>query len=401
MPLADGAASSSAIAKLRQAAPLLSLPACRQLLCMLADTHAAAGGKTGGPSTSSQQQGLGTAGLQLWEVAERPPAVLLVPPQLAVQGIELVRRAVEAGGPTFPRTAATDSPSWRVAMAAQVAAIYSACYQAIWGAKVLQSAEAYQLLLSAARLRRLLRPAGGAAAEPAAADDEAAAEAALLAENAVGSRRRRQRSTAHELPSLGAVPKQLAAAGGALPAAKRIKTERGGRPSSGGDGSAVAELLQLFSSPAVKQPASGSEQGQQQRTAGRKRVTPVAVPQEQPEQQLQQAAAPPQAQEQQQAKPAHKRIVPQQIGPATTSNRPASAGRTPSQQGSGVPSDAAAVEHAGEAALDGEPVPAGWQQGQRRIIISKAADMTGACMPPRRGLWIVACSDRPLVGWRW
>ena len=380
------AGDSCTPAKLRQPAPLLSLPACQQLLCVLADVHAGAGGAAGGPSSSAQQQDSGTTRPQFWEAAERPPAVLLVPPQLAVQGIELVRRAVEAGGPTFqPGAAAAEAPSWRVAMAAQVAAIYSACYQAIWGAKVLQSAEAYQLLLSAARLRRLLRPADGAAAAPAAADDEAAAEAALLAENAVGTRRRRQRSAAHEMPSLAAASKRHAAAGVTLPAAKRIKTEHGGRPSTaGGDGSAVAELLQLFSSPTVKPPASDSQQGQQQRTAGRKRIAPVAVSQQQqgepsePQQQQQAAAAPPQAQQQQQDKPARKHIVPQQIGPTATSSKPASAGPDLSQQGSGAAADAASVEQQGEDdTLDGQPVPPGWQQSQRRIIISKAANMTG------------------------
>lgn len=372
--------ASPAAARLRQPAPLLSLPACQQLLCMLADVQTPAGDAAGGLSTSGQQQKAGPARPQLWTAAERPPAVLLVPPQLAVQGIELVRRAVEAGGPTSqPAAAAAEAPSWRAAMAAQVAAIYSACYQAIWGAKVLQSAEAYQLLLSAARLRRLLRPADGGTAVPAAADDEAAAEAALLAENAVGSRRRRQRSAAHELPSLGTAAKGTASAGGALPAAKRIKTQHGSKPSSaGGDGSAVAELLQLFSSPAFKQPASGGEQDQQQRTAGRKRITPVAVSQQEPQQEQQQGAAQRQAQAQQQDKPARKRIVPQQIGPTTHSSQPASTGLQLSQQGSDAVANAAgAVQQGGEEG-EGEAVQPGLQQGQRRIIISKAADMTGA-----------------------
>ncbi|PRW60124.1 hypothetical protein C2E21_1573 [Chlorella sorokiniana] len=401
--LQGGIHNSAAAAKLRQPAPLLSLPACQQLLCVLADTHAGAGGAAGGPSTSGQQQGSGAAGPQFWAAAERPPAVLLVPPQLAVQGIELVRRAVEAGGPSIqPTAAAAEASSWRVAMVAQVAAIYTACYQAIWGAKVLQSAEAYQLLLSAARLRRLLRPADGTAAAPAAADDEAAAEAALLAENAVGNRRRRQRSAAHELPSLGVASKGKAAAGAALPAAKRIKTERGSRPSStGGDGSAVAELLQLFSSPAAKPPASGSEQGQQQRTAGRKRITPVAVSQQQEQQpaqpqehQQQQAEGQPQASSQQHGKPARKRIVPQHNGPASGSKL-ASADPKPSQQGSGASAAAASTEQQGEDGMAGmEAAPSGWQQGQRRIIISKAADMTEE---QQEEMWAAYIADKEFL----
>lgn len=339
-----------------------------------------------------QPQPSGAAGSASASAAARPPALLLVPPQLAVQGIELVRQAVEAGGPSFQPAAAADAPSWRADMAARAAAIYAACYQAIWGAKVLQSAEAYQLLLSAARLRRLLRPAGSSgAAAPAAADDEAAAEVALLAENAVGNRRRRQRSAAHELPSLAGTAGKVAAAGGAPPAAKRIKTEHNSGPSSStGAGSAVAELLQLFSSPAPGQPPSGSKQGQQQQgqkqAAGRKRIQPVPVvppPQQQQQQQPSQAPSEEQQQQQpaqppiqeQQGKPARKRIVPQQVGPATCT-KPASAQPKASQQGSDAPAGDAVAEQQPQAEV--QQAPLGWQHSQQRVVISKAAARTGA-----------------------
>ena len=382
----------------RQPVPLLSLPACRQLLGMLAELKQPrqqqqeqeqqdAGAAS--PGLRSQPKPPGSAGglKGRFEVAapqaalaQGPPALLLVPPQLAAQGIDLVCRVVEAAdGALQQQQQALEGPDarWRGDMAALVAAMYATCYQAIWGAKVLQSAEAYQLLLSAARLRMLLRSNGNAAAAPAAADAdaEAAAEAEALMQNAVGNRRRRQRSAAHELGGARAP-----AGGSAPPAPKRLKSEH--------SGTAVAELLQLFHPGVPQQPlrlqhADESQQGQQQAQQApppsRRRIMAVHVNEAAAAAQQQHAAA---------SWP-RKRITLQQIAPSTgtaAGGAQAMAGGKASTGGAGG-SSAALLDAAGEAlpavgdAAAVAPAGVQQQQAEQRVRISRAAHMTGACSP--------------------
>jgi hypothetical protein len=307
-------------------------------------------------------------------LSQGPPALLLVPPQLAVQGVELVRQAVEADGTSA-------DASWHADMAVRVTAIYGACYQALWGAKVLQSAEAYQLLFSAARLRMLLRTGaeGGLVSAAAAADDEAAAEAALLTHNAVGSRRRR-------LPSGPQGPG--GAAGGELPAVKRLKTNASSAATSDSDaarsGDAVNELLQLFQQPEgqQQQPAvvgseqRGQQQQEQQGPQGRKRITAVPVQQEQPPPQQQAAAA-----------PGRRRIVPQQIAPppiAAAGGQALGAGSDAQQQAEAEQAESGDEgRQQGADEEDGEDEESGREErGQQRVVITKTANMTGDPAPP-------------------
>ena len=323
--------------------------------------------------------------------APAPPALLLVPPQLVAHGLQLVQRAAEASGTSAPA-------SWRAGLVAQAAALYASCYQALWGAQVLRSAEAYQLLLSVARLRQLLRSgAGGGAAgtAAAAADAEAAAEARLLAHNAVNpGRQRRQRSNAHELPALGGQ-----AGTSSAPPPKRQKTEGSSGSGGAGGGSAVAELLQLFNpaaagEPASQQQAASDSQGQQQ--PARKRIMAVPVGQgPQPAPALAQQQQ--QQQQQHQAPPARKRITPQQVGPASTA---AAAGGRAGRQGASAaapPQQGAAAVAAAGAPLDA-PAAAGdggaGGRGQQRVLMLKREGMSEV---EAEAQWAAYIQDKELL----
>ncbi|KAL4859302.1 Microsomal glutathione S-transferase 3 [Chlorella vulgaris] len=344
----------------------------------LADSQAIGGGGNTRRSTGARGREQAALGVGY----QSPPALLLVPPQLAVQGLELVCRAVAADGSgsgswsKLPPAGSISGASRLADMAVSVSAIYLACYQAMWGGRVLRSAEAYQLLLVAAKLRMLLHSSGGGSTQAGAgtADNEAAAEAALVAQNAVSGRRRRPRSCAADLQPLGAAGAATIAAGGATSRAKRLKADPGGQ-----DGDAVRQLLQLFqqqplSAPQAGQPGEalagsgpGSQQGQvQQQHRGGRRVVAVQV-QQRPEGSAQPSSA-----------SAHKRITPQQLAPSAAAAAAAAgvlllpAGSQQQQeqpQQAEVPARGNIVAAAhGAMAADGRV--------QQRVVISKAANMT-------------------------
>lgn len=330
----------------------LSLEACPRLLSMLATAQPAEMSRPGGEKAAGGGRRRSEVGCEP-QAEQGPLALLLVPPQLVPHSLELVRQAVEAS--SSKRSAqGSDFDSWCAQLAEQVAAIYSSCYQAMWGAQVLQSADAYQLLLPASRMRMLLRVAAGQARfPPAGAADgeaEAAAEAALLAQNAVGIRQRRQRSSG--LAGLGRAPPGAAsvATAGALPPVKRYKIDRSAPAVAGSasGSSAVAELLQLFN------PGASNEAQERQPQGGKLQHT-----REEPTE-----VAPGQQQQQQQ----RRRIVPQQLQPG-----PASAPMQDKEEDRQQPAEG---EEAGEEPDRGADDAAGYQ----RVIISKTDGMTGDCV---------------------
>lgn len=337
---------------------------------MLTTAHPAAGAATGPGGHKAAGGGRRRSEVGCESSAEQGPlALLLVPPQLVPHGLELVRQAVEAAS-SKRSTQGSDSSSWCAELAGRVAAIYASCYQAMWGAQVLQSAEAYQLLLPASRMRTLLRMAAGsgraAAAGAGDGEAEAAAEAALLAQNAVGIRQRRLRGTAHELPVLGkATPgaSSPTAVGGAPPAKRRKPDPNAAAGAGGGSStSAVAELLQLFQPPASQDVRDQQQQPQgepPQHLVQRKRIQALPVRQEQ------HAGAEQQQQQQPQQGRERKRIVPQQLQP-----EPAA---TQMQKVQEPPQQPARAEDAGaQPEQDG-----GGAAGYQRVIISKTDGMTG------------------------
>jgi hypothetical protein len=413
-----GELQSASGSRQRQQAQALSPPACQRLLGMLADVQPqpqqrqtvapkqqrhvpspAAVASPNNPADSKlvDSQAIGGGGNTCRSTGARgreqaalgvgdqtPPALLLVPPQLAVQGLELVCRAVAADGSgsgswsRLPPAGSISGASRLADMAVSVSAIYLACYQAMWGGRVLRSAEAYQLLLVAARLRMLLHGGGGGSTQGGVgtADNEAAAEAALVAQNAVSGRRRRPRSCAADLQPLGASGAATTAAGGPTSRAKRLKADPGGQ-----DGDAVRQLLQLFQQqplPASQagQPGEalagsgpGSQQGQvQQQHRGGRRVVAVQV-QQRPEGSAQPSSA-----------SAHKRITPQQLAPSAAAAA-AAAGVLLLPAGSQQPQEQpqqAEVPARGNSVAAAHGAMAADGRAQQRVVISKAANMTGA-----------------------
>ncbi|KAI3435901.1 hypothetical protein D9Q98_001959 [Chlorella vulgaris] len=411
-----GELQSGSGSRQRQQAQALSPPACQRLLSMLADVQpqpqqrqtvalkqqrhvpspaAVASPNNPADSKLADSQAIGGGGNTCRSTGARgreqaalgvgdqtPPALLLVPPQLAVQGLELVCRAVAADGSgsgswsRLPPAGSISGASRLADMAVSVSAIYLACYQAMWGGRVLRSAEAYQLLLVAARLRMLLHSGGGGSTQVGAgtADNEAAAEAALVAQNAVSGRRRRPRSCAADLQPLGAAGAATIAAGGATSRAKRLKADPGGQ-----DGDAVRQLLQLFQQQPLPAPQAGqpgealagsapvSQQGQvQQQHRGGRRVVAVQVQQE-PEGSAQPGSA-----------AAHKRITPQQLAPSAAAAA-AAAGVLLLPAGSQQPQEQpqqAEVPARGNSVAAAHGAMAADGRAQQRVVISKAANMT-------------------------
>jgi hypothetical protein len=250
-------------------------------------------------------------------------------------------------------------------MAAQVAAIYLACYQAMWGARVLQSADGCQLLLSAARMRMLLRSQGGRAAGTGAVDAEAAAEAELVKHSTVGGRRRRSHSS---VCGMVGTSRSVRPADG--PAAKRLKPD----PGVESGGSAVTELLQLFQPVEPAQPgpttAPSSQQAQQAQRGGRKHIVPVPV-----------ASGPAEAAATI-VSPARKRITPQHIKPVSEAAGVPCGTLQPSI-GEQEPQQQQGKGHSLTKRLEGSGSVSGHiseRQGcaQQRVVLTNTALMTGA-----------------------
>ncbi|KAL4458540.1 hypothetical protein ABPG75_013405 [Micractinium tetrahymenae] len=167
-----GTAGSARGGRQRQPPHLLSLAACPRLLEILATVQPAQGAVAGASKAAGAGRRRSEVGCEQ-QTEQGSLALLLMPPQLVPHGLELVRQAVGASSSGRGMQGGADC-SWCAELAERVAALYASCYQAMWGAQVLQSAEAYQLLLPAARMRMLLRAAAGSGSEAAAstADEE-------------------------------------------------------------------------------------------------------------------------------------------------------------------------------------------------------------------------------------
>ena len=284
------------------------------------------------------------------------PALLLLPPWLVAHALDLARQALEAAVlppqqhvlPSGGGASASDqSCSWQADMAARVFALYSSCYHAAWGARVLQGETlSKQLLAAAQRLRALLQASVSGACGGGAPPDDAGAEAAALGQLA-GKRGRR---TAGHAAAPAPAKRAKQQAGAARPAGN-------GEPAQSG---AVAELLQLFQPDA---PGSSQEEGTQQA------IDPLPAPAG--------------------GKPARRRIVPQLVAaqaPAAKPTSPPTALQSTTQplKGASAGVDHAASAGAGERADDdSEPLAP-----RQRVMIVKSAGMTG-----ERARWAGA-------GWR-